>query len=351
MEVSRVISRQPPCFPGGSGFGDHQNRSEAFSRSRRIVNGFGVVSKAHTGFRDKGHLRYYYGSEGLVVRCGGKKKDRQTSTKKKLKLLKELSVVPHNDSVDDVQANLIAEATQLLMKQLEQLRAEKKELKKKKKEEKAKLKAVKMKTKLDCESSSSSESSDSECGEVIDMKRLKNEAVAEPIIGELQSVAQEEPTSILPALLTQESNVTEINGFHNHGLGIHGEECCGVQSTSCSNAIRVSCNPTSSSMMSGTSDNRIEVCMGNKCKKSGGVALLEEFERAVGIGGAVVGCKCMGKCRDGPNVRILKCDNEGVADSVRIPAANPLCIGVGLEDVDVIVANFFGKELSVALAT
>ena len=107
MEVSRVISRQPPCFSGGGGFGDHPTRCEAFLRSRRIVNGFGVVSKVHAGFRDKGHLKYYYGSEGLVVRSGGKKKDKETSTKKKLKLLKELSVIPYNGSVDDVQANLI----------------------------------------------------------------------------------------------------------------------------------------------------------------------------------------------------------------------------------------------------
>uniref|UniRef100_A0A6N2MW96 Uncharacterized protein n=1 Tax=Salix viminalis TaxID=40686 RepID=A0A6N2MW96_SALVM len=341
MEVSRVICRQPPCFSGGGGIGDHQTRCEAFSRPRRIVNGFGVASKVHTGFRDKGHLKYYYGSEGLVVRSGGKKKDKETSTKKKLKLLKELSVIPYNGSVDDVQANLIAEATQLLVKQFEQLRAEEKELKRRKKEEKARLKAVKMKTMLDSESSSSSESSDSECGEVIDMNRLRNEAVAEPVIGELQSVAQEEPASTLPTKLTQESNVTEINGFHDHGLGIHGEEFSRAQSTSSSNAIRVNCNPTSSS---GTSAKRIEVCMGNKCKKSGGVALLQEFERAVGIEGAVVGCKCLGKCRDGPNVRVLKSDQQA-------PAANPLCIGVGLEDVDVIAANFFGKELSVALAT
>ncbi|KAF8400314.1 hypothetical protein HHK36_013611 [Tetracentron sinense] len=38
--------------------------------------------------------------------------------------------------------------------------------------------------------------------------------------------------------------------------------------------------------------------------------LLEEFERMVGVYGVVVvGCKCMGKCRDGPNVLVLNaCD-------------------------------------------
>ncbi|KAJ1418729.1 Thioredoxin-like superfamily [Sesbania bispinosa] len=93
---------------------------------------------------------------------------------------------------------------------------------------------------------------------------------------------------------------------------------------------------------------RIEVCMGNKCKRSGAAALLQEFERVVGAeGGAVVGCKCMGKCKSGPNVRIQNSVDhdlaEGLNDSVKIPA-NPLCIGVGLEDVDTIVARFLGEN-------
>jgi hypothetical protein len=36
--------------------------------------------------------------------------------------------------------------------------------------------------------------------------------------------------------------------------------------------------------------NRIEVCMGGKCRKSGALALLQEFEKTVGTGGAVVMC-------------------------------------------------------------
>ncbi|XP_042040957.1 diacylglycerol O-acyltransferase 3-like isoform X2 [Salvia splendens] len=78
---------------------------------------------------------------------------------------------------------------------------------------------------------------------------------------------------------------------------------------------------------------RIEVCMGGKCKKSGAGALLEEFRRAVGAEEAVSGCKCMGKCRDGPNVKLV---GPAAADSLRI--------GVGLEDVDVIMAKFFDEH-------
>lgn len=87
--------------------------------------------------------------------------------------------------------------------------------------------------------------------------------------------------------------------------------------------------------------------MGIKCKKSGAAALLEEFGKVINVEGAVVGCKCLGKCRDGPNVRVLNGADGSEADgadvSIRTPL-NPLCIGVGLDDVGVIVANFFGDE-------
>ncbi|MCI08617.1 soluble diacylglycerol acyltransferase, partial [Trifolium medium] len=104
---------------------------------------------------------------------------------------------------------------------------------------------------------------------------------------------------------------------------------------------------------------RIEVCMGNKCKKSGAAALLQEFEKVVGVEGAgsVVGCKCMGKCKSAPNVRIQNSVDHGMVqgldDSLKIPT-NPFCIGVGLEDVDTIVARFLGEsheDLGIAATT
>ncbi|KAM0954598.1 putative diacylglycerol O-acyltransferase [Dioscorea sansibarensis] len=86
----------------------------------------------------------------------------------------------------------------------------------------------------------------------------------------------------------------------------------------------------------------IEVCMGGKCKKSGALKVMEEFEKKVGIEGAVVGCKCMGKCRDGPNVRLVSHSNK--EDDLVRPVTNPLCLGVGLEDVDTIVTNFLVEK-------
>ena len=90
--------------------------------------------------------------------------------------------------------------------------------------------------------------------------------------------------------------------------------------------------------------------MGNKCNKSGGAALLAEFRRQMGPdAAAVVACKCMGKCRSAPNVRVCNENDEtatGTAAAVRIPipTANPLYIGVGLEDVSSIVDNLLGQH-------
>jgi diacylglycerol O-acyltransferase 3, plant len=47
--------------------------------------------------------------------------------------------------------------------------------------------------------------------------------------------------------------------------------------------------------------------MGGKCKKADLMDLLHEFKKKIGgeLGGAmVVGCKCMDKCKEGPNVRV-----------------------------------------------
>ena len=206
------------------------------------------------------------------------------------------------------------EAAEVLLKQLQQMRTEEKELKRRKKEEKAKMKAAKKKTMVVSESPSSSESSDSECGEVVDMTHLRSGAVMEPIKEESQPVIQEAKILEEPSLLQPVDTATSV--------AVEQKE---------------------QSMAMGK---RIEVCMGGKCKKSGGGALLEEFEKVVGLEGAVVGCKCMGKCRDGPNVRVLNSiggvEDEELEDSVRTPT-NPLCIGVGLQDVGIIVSNFFGE--------
>lgn len=230
------------------------------------------------------------------------------------------------------------EATDLLLAQLQQLKAEEKQLKRKRKEEKAKMKATRIQNIPNCEVSSS-DSSDSECEQVIDMSQLKTEATTLPINNVLQPLIQEpEPTHSVNSVaqLVQGGNLTEVSSsLVNSCSG-------GCIGTSTSNVAVVGCTD-GNELSTSVSARKIEVCMGGKCKKSGAAVLMEEFQSLVGGEGLVVGCKCMGKCRSGPNVRVLNngVEAEGVDGSVRAPA-NPLCIGVGLDDVGLIVANFLG---------
>lgn len=78
-------------------------------------------------------------------------------------------------------------------------------------------------------------------------------------------------------------------------------------------------------------------------RNRGGAKLLEELEKKINVEGAVVVCKCMGKCKDGPNIRPLNQHHDNNLDKER-PRTNILCSGIGLEDVEVIVANFMGNE-------
>lgn len=225
---------------------------------------------------------------------------------------------------------------ELLLRELEKLRAEKKELKKRKKQEKnAKLKASRMKTVPDCKSESSSsssesESSDSECDKVVDMNTFRAGVGVEL----LQPPPPASQSTMLSPPTTVDADAMKLCS-RNDDVSV-GSVSVGFKNKS--------------NVVATAPQKRIEVCMGNKCKRSGSAALLQEFERVmVGVeGGAVVGCKCMGKCKSAPNVRIQSSSldhglAEGLGDSVKVPV-NPLCIGVGLEDVNAIVAKFLGEE-------
>ncbi|KAK1279660.1 hypothetical protein QJS04_geneDACA004689 [Acorus gramineus] len=276
MEASRVIHRPTPC-PSVAGFG-RQRRTSA--RSIPCRGGF--------GFSDEGHVSYY-----ASPRCG-KSAAAMASPKKKGKLIKglskELKQLRGMDGlrVEGPDGKNLLEAAEALLLQLEKLREEEKEMKKKKKEEKSAMKAAQN---SDCakdassSSSSSESSSDSECEKVIDMSCQRSTATA---------TATATETSM---------EVTECNAGSVGAL-----------------------------------KEKIEVCMGGKCKKSGAGELMEEFRRRVGDEDAVVGCKCMGKCREGPNVRVR--DESAV---------KPLCVGVGLDDVGAILENFFGEKKDLGL--
>ncbi|KAL3727896.1 hypothetical protein ACJRO7_032614 [Eucalyptus globulus] len=328
--ASAAASRR---FPRFSGTGIDPRRGNPIGQVR-VCGGTGregcAGSRAPRGalrseFGDDGHVRYYGGEPRIGWNREGRKEGGKAEIKKRLKMSRGLRKEEDlsgfcrmerrggGGEVVEGREKPISEAAEVLLKQLEELKSEEKELKRKIKEQKAKLKAERKKVMMDSESSScsssSSESSDSECGEVIDMGRLRTEVLAKEEDNNAGTL--ELPNGVLYRKATTRgpSNVA----------------ASGVVVTK-----------------------RIEVCMGKKCRNSGGPALLEAFKNAVGVvEGAVVECKCLGKCRDGPNVRVSNSLDENPApeadDSVRIPA-NPLLIGVSLEDVDAIVAKYLGKD-------
>jgi hypothetical protein len=327
MEASGVALRQTPKISGGilnerSVFVSNRSSVVAMVRGFRKVKKLRVRAKAmDLGFEDKASLLYYNGY------C----KERKKEIKNRLKVLsKDLIKLPITPDFTQSQLNTIKEATEILQMQLQQLKAEEKELKK---QRKAELKATRMKKKkmadLGCESSSSSsssESSDSDCGKSM----VNNTARLKTSQNEFPAILEATTTLTLPISTTPHANLmTKKNVGTNYTNSI-------ISSTTDINM----------------SSKRIEVCMGNKCKKSGSAALLEEFTRVTGVEATVVGCKCMGKCRDGPNVRVMN-PVDGLDDSVRTPPKS-LCNRVGLENVGDILSNLGcyvdnGKGLRVLL--
>ncbi|VAH01987.1 unnamed protein product [Triticum turgidum subsp. durum] len=187
----------------------------------------------------------------------------------------------------------------------EQKKAAKKAMKMKKEEEKrmATLNSCK-----DEDSSCSSESSNSECeGEVVRMSRCAT----------ISAPRTPPASTVFPIIVPQIPDSVALDAQ------IFSGSANAMQHTA-----------TSIAVVEKPVQNRIEVCMGGKCKKAGSLAVLQEFETEVGTGCMVVGCKCLGKCGLGPNVRL---HSEG-----SVQKNSPICIGVGLDDVGTIVAGFIG---------
>jgi len=88
----------------------------------------------------------------------------------------------------------------------------------------------------------------------------------------------------------------------------------------------------------------IKVCMGGKCKKSGSEMLLGAFEERISKSGMgceveVVGCKCMGKCRNAPSIRV-QAEEDGFHGGKGV-----VHMGVDIGDVDLILAHHLGLKL------
>ncbi|CAN0824480.1 Diacylglycerol O-acyltransferase 3 [Linum grandiflorum] len=255
-------------------------------------------------FADSQHTQYYVSPRAGCGEEKEKKKARKEKNKKKLKLLKRLStdlqMFVSGREEEDGGGMILSEAQKLLLAELEKLRSEEMEEKKKKK----KMEEIALMQSSESSSSSSSESSDSDCGSnVMVMKSQRKRSNYVSIPQESSSVAT------LPAIEVQAEEVRDS------AVSLVG---CG------SNSLTTAAPELSK--------RKIEVCMGGKCKKAGAMAVMEDFERKVGEEAMVVTCKCMGKCKTAPNVKVSS-EDDGL-----------LCIGVGLEDVDAIVAEMMGSS-------
>ncbi|KAJ8898733.1 hypothetical protein K2173_004917 [Erythroxylum novogranatense] len=325
METARLI-RQPVLGVSTAGV-DSRSRKFAANDLRIVKTRVSFRGWDYGGFSDSGHIQYYESP----VRCGMIKEKRREmkAEKKKMKLIERLSKDLASFSTDGAKRKTISEATEVLLAELAYVKAQHEEQKKRAKLEKAQREANNM---CELESSSSSESSsDSDCGEVVDMR--SNAAVK-------QTAQIESKQAVLDiATLTKTSPLTavEVNELSLGNCRGDYESRSGYVPGSSLNA----CNDNNNDEIAvgGGLEGKIEVCMGGKCKKLGSVALMEKLQMMVGVEGAVVGCKCMGKCKNAPNVRVSKTSVEMNME----PSFNPLYIGVGLEDVGRIVAELLGK--------
>lgn len=81
-----------------------------------------------------------------------------------------------------------------------------------------------------------------------------------------------------------------------------------------------------------SAENKIEVCVGGKCKRAGSEQLLLALSRQIPAASSVdtVPCKCMGKCAMGINVKVYKEDTNPQHHSL-----------VGVEDAGLILSHHF----------
>ncbi|KAH7300205.1 hypothetical protein KP509_24G049900 [Ceratopteris richardii] len=218
------------------------------------------------------------------------------------------------------------------------VKQKKKEVKAAKKEEKKKMKAEskerkkKMKGSKDCESSdssSSSESSDDGCDST-SMRMLRSR---QSILG----VTGEVGTSLVPlqgfAMLAsngdrQDSGSVsscsisgaEVNHVRTDGMGqnVTSHELLDEQKEGSGKvmlkggleSIKSSVPSFTSPLRADQSPNRIEVCLGGKCRKAGSDLLLQELRSQVtnGCNVEAVPCKCMGKCSMAMNMKVYRED-------------------------------------------
>ncbi|OMO64122.1 Thioredoxin-like protein [Corchorus capsularis] len=310
MEASGIVYRTVPRLPATRvDFGGRLSRELNLGvvDSKVSVRSRNSCGRLSCQFSDSGHVQYYVSPRAGAA--GTKKKEKEKSSqmkavKKKLKFIeklsKDLSMLPQMATGGDIRIGLVAEVKQEASHVLLRTNALKSSP------------ALKRPEEEDIEAPRS----------VTEAATLAN-SVTEQVNKKLQG--PEEMGAILANSLME-----HLESSPQIQVRVpSSSECC-----SSSNGFRIN-----------DESKKIEICMGGKCKKLGAAALLEEFERKVGAEATVVSCKCMGKCRSAPNVRVKNSASgmEALRSNVGI---NPTCTGVGLQDVDLIVANLLGQDVA-----
>ncbi|CAH9085307.1 unnamed protein product [Cuscuta europaea] len=265
-----------------------------------------------SGFEDESHLGYY-SSRGRGIRSGAVKKEDKNFSTDLSSIGFGLDFAESLDLLHHQQQTTISGGAETLLSHLKKLKAKGKE-----KERCGQYDSS------SSSSSSSSESSDSECEGIGNMNRRRK---CDNAIVQRFTTPESKPVVVL------DSQQPMLLPVSIHPL---------------SNPINDEC-PSCSEMGSRTMK-KFEVCMGGKCKKSGAQAILEELQDAVvGVPDvAVCGCKCMGKCKVGPNVRLsstaidhdlLHDNNNNNGNLVR-----SVYQSVGIHDVSLMASDFLERK-------
>lgn len=243
-------------------------------------------------------------------------------------------------------------AKRLLLQRLQQVKAQEKEAKRRRKAEKAVKKAavcvgrkgMRMVDDSESSSSTSSESSDNERPPVLDRCRPPGVQAALPLGGFVEERTEE---------ASAEVNNNNSNSNNDDGDGGGGDDEVaigkpGMLTGSIGGTMGISSSGNSNIGGEGGRI-KLEVCMGGRCQRSGADRLKAELERQVGLqAGTVVGCKCMGRCKHGPNVRLRHDYAEQTPYPPKESQSHPssiCCVGVGLEDVPPLVSSFLLTNL------
>ncbi|CAM8991783.1 unnamed protein product [Rhodiola kirilowii] len=256
----------------------------------------------------------------LTVCCGEKKKEMKEKRKLVKGLEKDLAmfaalgfgIESGSRLARQVQGSMMTEAAEVLLRQLQCLREAEEEAKRRRRRKQEKKAMIRM-----MEDFGIKASTDSGCKKSTDFNSSwKEEYLSRSAVGGNSSAGEAVGQVLLQSL---DHDTDQVNHVEQQ------EEVAQLLITAQQNSTTFRRNK------SGTTK-KVEICMGGKCKKFGASQLLDKFKSlaAEEEDMNVVGCKCMGKCKEGPNVRLSSVST----------AAPAICSGVQIGDVDALMTSF-----------